>query len=262
MKIIQDNFNESKVFDACQLKKVYEDLKIKTHLNSPITAYVANDGAVCVLDGIKRVSCAIHLQWPTIDVEFLPQLNTLKRMIDNPSLTFGTPNGQPYQPIMCNKNIYIPGQRTELIQRLNLMKKEVSFKDKSVIDLGGNYGTNARLIYEEGAKIVHLCDLPQMLYSNVQLGIFFNDTNVQYWPINLEHDLSHLPVCDIAFCFSITKWVKKHDNLLTYLRTRVKSFLFYETHEDATMEPTIKSLFKSVKHLGGYNGRNLFICYK
>lgn len=247
-------------------KQLFEDISKTRTIREPIPCFKGhNTNQLFISDGNHRCAIALFLGIQRVPAIVTPSAEHLKKMIALKSATYGTNKGtSPYQTIYYKGQVIVKGRRSDVSTRNNIVCRHVDLTGKSILDLGGNYGMSSHLALDSGAKEVCVVESNKdILTVAVRLAVFFGRSNASF----VCHDLSkpcpaEVPVCDIGFCFSITLHVGKLDCLVKTIREKVRSVLFYESHENHVIEPVISSLFKTVKVIGKLSTRTLYMCTK
>ena len=143
-------------------------------------------------------------------------------------------------------NINIPGQRNPT-QRLNIIKKSVDFKDKTIIDFGCNSGgmllhlpeIKGGFGYDFSRDCINTANfMNKTIKFNDNLRFIEKDLNDTNFP-----ELNNVEV-DIIFLLALGSWIKNWKELYTYAVNKTK-LIIYETNNDEEAKPQLE-LFKEL----------------
>jgi hypothetical protein len=248
-----------------KIRNLYNSVQIDGIIREPIDLYETKDGLLCISDGNHRASVAnvLGLKLPARIISAQERALNITYV---PNEIYGSQHrSMPYQTIYHGENAIVAGRRDDLLARLHFIKNAISLSGKSLLDLGANFGMSSYLaICLAGVREAHVVEgSKDILSAAVRLAVLLDSPNMHFYPFNLrEPTASLLPVCDIAFCFSITAHVGDIKQLVEVMRANVREALVYESHEGRDIEPEIRAVFATCERIGMLGTRSLFLLKK
>ena len=258
-----------KTFDIDE-KLAYFDKKIEEYtskgIKEPVTIYLRPNGDPMILDGNHRMAIGLFHQ---LDIPFreITLKEAIARIVNVSGSYYGTGNkGMPYQSIYNQYgDILLKGRRSDIPDRNWYIRPE-DIKNKTIIDIGCNYG-NALMLCRDAKKLIGVDIDKKVLTSAVRLSVVMNK-KIKYIYQNMStyHAYNYvddeLPTCDTAFVFSVDMHIGNLDGLEYFIRNNVKKVVYFETHERKEMPDQIRKIFSLVEPLANLRTRKLYRCVK
>jgi hypothetical protein len=189
-----------------------------------------------VVDGNHRcsIASALGLRVPANILDFQLIFDQFMQVDE----FYGTGNKHlPYQSIYIKGNNVRNGRRTDIYERLDCLPKKI-LKQKTILDIGSNFGMNSITSFKFGAKRVLGLEISKKMVNFATRFAIFNGCylDVQFKEFNLDKD--HLPddeKYDVAFIFSVHHHLKNPSSLSDIVKKNIVESVIFEGHPGTTL---------------------------
>lgn len=257
-----DGVPDAEIEQRCsEFDRLLSDVTAAGGILEPVLVCQAPDGCLCVVDGNHRTAVALALGLP-LPARKISAAEYARRIVKAPDERYGTKRrDMPYQTIYHGREPLVPGRRHDLLTRYDAIAKALPLAGKTILDLGSNYGMSSYFALALGnAKESHLVEhSPKITTAAVRLAVLLNCAGARFHVADLREDVTgDLPVCDIAFSFSIMAHIGSLENVVSLLRSHAREAVVFETHMNRDIEPPIKDAFDRTE-IGRLGERRLFL---
>jgi hypothetical protein len=160
-----------------------------------------------------------------------------------------------YQTIYFQGKKIVKGHRDNIIDRMNLIRKE-DIKDKVIVDIGSNIGASSIWAVDNGAKkAIGFEVVPERVEASNKIAQALNlNCEFRLEGFNKEHP----KLGDVAFCFAVHDDIGNDDILVKNLKKF--DVIYFETHlkgsfKNWDMPKKVREAFK-VELLGTITGED------
>lgn len=242
-----------KVQRLWQFTKLHQQNKASA---PPITVTMMPDeNDLYIVDGNHRAAVALALASPLR--AFLIPFDLVFFRYLAPFEYYGSGHrGRPYQTIYYNQKPVIYGRRTDILERLDLIPKEV-LAEAAVLDIGSNFGMNALAAAWRGASSVLGLEQSNQLANTATRLAVLNGLypRVMFSPFDVDTDtLPSSAQFDVCFMLSVFQHLRDPGKLLRIVDRNVRKWVIFEGHPGSDYElyaSFLESrLFESVEPIG------------
>lgn len=218
------------------------------------TSFVAG-GDRFVVDGNHRAAFAAALGRP-VNAKQMAAKTAFARY-SKVNTFYGTAaRNMPYQSILIDSQIVVPGRRNDAVQRMRLIPEKV-IKGRSVLDIASNFGMSSILSKQFGAQSVFGLELTPRLVDLATRFAMIQGAypSVQFQVFNVDRDsLPQDRKFDTAFMFSLYDHLKNPTRLISLAKNNVAKWVVFEAHPGGTRESYRDffdcGIFSSVQEIG------------
>lgn len=160
------------------------------------------------------------------------------------------------------------GQRNN-IERINVIDKHISLKDKKVLDVGCNMGG---MLFDMSSLILNgvgIDNNPKSINAANIVKNYNKNDNLQFYMFNLDkEDLSFLnnfigESVDIILFLSVAMHIKKWKDTIIYCKNTTP-FLIFESNGSLSLQfkqkAFLNEMYNKVKEIGNFGNRTMFFC--
>ncbi len=200
----------------------------------PVVVCRRPDGRVIIVEGNHRAAIALK-QRRGLRVVFIPASQFLRTAVTVPDEFFGTKRlNRPYQSLFFRGKELVKGRRRDLLQRINRVSP-ADLTDKTVLDLGCNYGATCYLAGERAKAVIGVELSPQIASCAVRLNAYFCSP-CRFLVHDLNEELTGVPPHDTVFCFALVKHLTSTNGIVATIRKLTKKVLYFEGHAGTAQE--------------------------
>ncbi len=226
-----DAEREKKHRDFAQL---FYSIQARKHLNEkafllPIELCRRHDGRSIIVHGNHRAAIALKLGI-NIKANYIPVGKYLREVVDIPEEFYGSARlKMAYQSIFDGPRELVRGRRPDVLERIKMLD-ENDLRDKTVMELGCNIGSNCYLAAQFGAKSVVGVDYShRLITAAVRLNSYFA-LPCSFIVHDLNTELTEIVPVDTVFCFSLANHLQNKSGLVATILKNTKHTLYFEGH--------------------------------
>ncbi len=234
----QDNTRERRVEKIKSYISLYQSIARRDELNKrafdfPIEVCPRRDGKLVIIHGNHRAAIALKLGLDINAITISPR-KYLRNVAMVPQEFYGSARlDMPYQSIFNGEEELVRGRRPDVLERIRMIA-ECDLKEKAVLDLGCNVGSNCYLAAQAGAAaVVGVDNSPRLISAAVRLNSYFA-APCTFIVHDLNTELTDCEAAHTVICFSLAQHIPDKSGLVKTIINKTKNVLYFEGHANTS----------------------------